>query len=113
MSTRQHPIQVQVSYTTLEEETVIVRTMLLLLVSDGAHIDTKKMIWGQNNYIASTGSQFPSNRYGLTTVLGIYSVNILLHDNNLNVAPDSQHIIMYGCYHDSEDKKSIKNKDIS
>ncbi|KAG1177106.1 hypothetical protein G6F70_002905 [Rhizopus microsporus] len=68
----------------------------------GFIFDTKKMTWGRNNYTASVGSQFPSARNGLTTVLGIYKTNMLLRDNNLNVAPDSQHIILYGGHNDSE-----------
>ncbi|KAG1232266.1 hypothetical protein G6F68_004378 [Rhizopus microsporus] len=52
----------------------------------GFIFDTKKMMWGRNNYTASVGSQLPSARNGLTTVL----------------APDSQHIILYGGHNDSE-----------
>ncbi|RCH79341.1 hypothetical protein CU097_002603, partial [Rhizopus azygosporus] len=48
--------------------------------------DTKKMMWGQNNYTASAGSQLPSGRNGQTTVL----------------VPGSQHIIMYGGHNDLE-----------
>ncbi|PHZ17593.1 uncharacterized protein RHIMIDRAFT_254346 [Rhizopus microsporus ATCC 52813] len=44
------------------------------------------MMWGRNNYTASVGSRFPSARNGLTTVL----------------APDSQHIVLYGGHNDSE-----------
>ena len=70
------------------------------------------MTWGRNNYTASVGSQFPSARNGLTTVLGIYKTNMLLRDNNLNVAPDSQHIILYGGHNDSEGKRIIEKKSI-
>ncbi|CEG78574.1 hypothetical protein RMATCC62417_13157 [Rhizopus microsporus] len=52
----------------------------------GFIFDTKKMMWGRNNYTTSVGSWFPSARSGLTTVL----------------APDSQHIILYGGHNDSE-----------
>ncbi|CEI98847.1 hypothetical protein RMCBS344292_12945 [Rhizopus microsporus] len=52
----------------------------------GYIFDTKKAIWGRNNYTASTGSKIPSKRQYLTTVL----------------ASDFQHIIMYGGENDKQ-----------
>ncbi|CEG70601.1 hypothetical protein RMATCC62417_06467 [Rhizopus microsporus] len=47
---------------------------------------SSRVIWGRNNYTASTGSKIPSKRQYLTTVL----------------ASDFQHIIMYGGENDKQ-----------